>query len=106
MAQYETRQESLYEENPLPPYVRDPESTFSAFWDLSSVVMLLYVTLTVPLRVCFGIDIELWTTTFWIELVVDMFFVCDVFLNFRTSFYDANGFRENRPARIARNCTS
>ena len=31
---------------------------------------------------------------------VKYFFICDVILNFRTSYYDANGFRENRPSRI------
>ena len=34
---------------------------------------------------------------------MQIFFVADVFLNFRTSFYDANGFRENRPERIVKN---
>lgn len=100
--QYITRQESLFEENPLPPYVRDPDSDFSAAWDLSSVVFLVHVSFTVPLRVCFNVDINLWTLAFWVELLVDLFFICDVILNFRTSFYDANGFRENRPKRIMR----
>jgi hypothetical protein len=100
---YQTRNESIYEDNPLPPWTRDPESTFSAIWDLTSVVMLVYVVLTVPLRVCFGIDIELWTVGFFIELLVDLFFVVDVVINFRTSFYDANGFRENRTDRIMSN---
>ena len=61
---------------------------------------LLYDSFTVPLRVCFSVDIKLWTLAFWVELLVDLFFICDVVLNFRTSFYDANGFRENRPKRI------
>ena len=65
-------------------------------------MFLLYVSFTVPLRVCFSIDIQLWSFAFWVELVVDVFFVCDVVLNFRTSYYDANGFRENRPSRIMR----
>lgn len=63
--------------------------------------MLVYVCFTVPLRMSFDVDIELWTWTFWLELVVDAFFISDVMMNFRTSFYDANGFRENRPRRIA-----
>ena len=57
---YETRSVSLFEENPLPPWTRDPESNFSMIWDMTSAVMLLYVTVTVPLRVCFNVEIELW----------------------------------------------
>lgn len=100
--QYETRQESLFEENPLPPWIRDPDTNSAAIWDLCSVMFLLYVSFTVPLRVCFSIDMQLWSFSFWVEVVVDLFFVCDVILNFRTSYYDANGFRENRPSRITR----
>lgn len=55
-----------------------------------------------PLRVCFSVDVQLWSLSFWVEVVVDLFFICDVILNFRTSFYDANGFRENRPSRITK----
>jgi hypothetical protein len=39
--------------------IRDPDSASSAVWDLSSVVLLLYVTATVPIRSCFGIEDEL-----------------------------------------------
>ena len=74
---YAARTESLYADNPLPPYIRDPDSSFSASWDLSSVVFLLYVTVTVPLRVCFGLDIELWSVSFFVEMVVDLFFCAE-----------------------------
>jgi hypothetical protein len=55
---YETRHESVFEEAQLPPWTRDPDSGSSAVWDLSSVVLLLYVTVTVPLRACFGSEVE------------------------------------------------
>jgi hypothetical protein len=38
--------------------------------------------------------------TFWIDLCIDAFFCVDVVMNARTSFYDSNGFRENRPNKI------
>ena len=124
---YETRSVSLFEENPLPPWTRDPESNFSMIWDMTSAVMLLYVTVTVPLRVCFNVEIELWcgprcrrsarpgrfadfawlcagrSFDFFVDLVVDLFFITDVAINCRTSYYDSNGFRENRPDRILKN---
>eukprot|EP01043_Picozoa_sp_COSAG02_P010048 COSAG02_NODE_347_length_24085_cov_23.240724_12_plen_981_part_00 len=98
---YETRAESLFEQAPLPPYVRDPDSEFSAAWDLTSVVLLLYVAIVIPLRACFDMDVELWSGMFWWDVIVDVFFICDVGLNFRTSFFDKNGFREERPRKMA-----
>eukprot|EP01051_Picozoa_sp_SAG22_P014633 SAG22_NODE_1805_length_3533_cov_1.343040_3_plen_498_part_00 len=39
----------------------------------------------------------------WVlDKVVDLFFIIDVFVQARTSFYDSNGFRENRPGKIFR----
>eukprot|EP01043_Picozoa_sp_COSAG02_P010971 COSAG02_NODE_397_length_23124_cov_439.255635_13_plen_965_part_00 len=98
---YETRAESLFEQAPLPPWVRDPESEFSAAWDLTSVVLLLYVAIVIPLRACFDLNVDLWSAMFWWDVIVDVFFICDVGLNFRTSFFDSNGFREERPKKMA-----
>ena len=99
---YEARDESLFDEQPLNRWTRDPNSTFTSVWDLSSVIMLLYVSAVVPLRVCFGVDIDLWSATFFIEAIVDLFFIVDVGLNFRTAYYDENGLRESRPEYIAK----
>jgi hypothetical protein len=54
---YETRADSMYELQALPPWVRDPDSNFSAVWDLTSVALLLYVSVTVPLRAGFELDV-------------------------------------------------
>ena len=98
---YETRAESLFEQAPLPPYVRDPDSDFSAVWDLTSVALLLYVAIVIPLRACFDVVVVLWSFGFWFDAAVDVYFICDVGLNFRTSFFDTNGFREERPRKMA-----
>ena len=100
---YETRTQSMYEDSPLPPWIRDPNSLFSVYWDFTSVVFLLYVTVMVPLRSCFSVDVPLGSVGFYIDLVVDLFFIADVIVNLRTAFYDKNGFRENRPNKIAKN---
>eukprot|EP01052_Picozoa_sp_SAG31_P033118 SAG31_NODE_3704_length_3973_cov_2.604285_2_plen_224_part_00 len=97
---YETRSESLFDQQPLPPCVRDPESKFSLAWDIASALCLLFVCFVTPLRACFAVDIELWGWAFIVDLFIDAFFVADVLVNMRTSFYDHNGFRENRPKRI------
>jgi hypothetical protein len=98
---YEARTQSLFDEQPLHPWTKDPDSSFSSTWDLLSVVMLLYVSAAVPLRVCFGVEVALWSSTFFVETVVDLFFVVDVALNFRTAYYDEHGLRESRPNYIA-----
>ena len=96
---YETRAESLYELNSLPPCTRDPDGTFASIWDLVSVALLLYVSATVPLRAGFEVEIEIWSFGFFFDLVVDIFFVVDLSMNFRTAYYDKNGIREDRPLR-------
>ena len=100
---YEARAESKFAESPLHPWTLDPDSSFTSIWDLISIVLLLYVTVVVPLRVCFGIAVEIWSFKFFIEVLVDSFFVADLALNFRIAYYDENGVRESRPTYIARN---
>ena len=50
---YESTTDSRYEVVPLPPYIRDPDSNFSALWDLAQVLLLFYVSVIVPLRAGF-----------------------------------------------------
>ena len=97
---YETRAESMFEQQPLPPWIRDPESEFSRVWDITSAVLLLFVCFATPVRACFGVAIELWSFAFWLDLLIDTFFMIDVAINARTAFSDPNGFRENRPRKI------
>lgn len=47
---------------------------------LSQVFLLGYVSFIVPLRTCYDIDSPLWSTGFWIDLFVDMFFISDLVL--------------------------
>ena len=39
---YPTGSESLYEDIPLPPGIRDPDSLTSGLWDLMGLVLLLW----------------------------------------------------------------
>lgn len=94
--------ESDFNSTPLQWYIRDPTSTFSTWWDFVQVAFLLYVTWTVPLRACFGIEVEIPSVAWVFDTVVDVYFLCDLFLNFITAYYDSTGFREGRPSRIAK----
>eukprot|EP01052_Picozoa_sp_SAG31_P038439 SAG31_NODE_5137_length_2720_cov_1.492560_3_plen_314_part_00 len=58
------------------------------------------VCFTTPVRACFGVSLDVGSIAFYIEMCLDIFFIIDVLVNARTSFYDEHGFREDRPARI------
>ena len=51
----------------------------------------------------FQLDVSLWSISFWIDVVVDIFFVADMLMNFRTAYYDHEGVREDRTGRMASN---
>ena len=94
--------ESDFDSTPLPWSIRDPTSSFSTWWDLVQVWFLLYVTWTVPLRACFGIEVEIPSMAWAFDTVVDIYFIFDLFLNFVTAYYDSTGTREARVSMIAK----
>jgi len=94
--------ESLFGEPPIPKWIRDPESNFSVLWDLVQIVFLLYVSITVPLRASFGIEVQFLSFTWWFDTCVDLYFITDMILNFRTAFVNSKGVRETDPRMIAK----
>eukprot|EP01043_Picozoa_sp_COSAG02_P001880 COSAG02_NODE_41_length_47431_cov_32.449204_23_plen_1095_part_00 len=99
---YQTADISAYGSTPLPRGIMDSESQYMFTWDMVSVLFLFYVVVTVPLNTSFAIAHDLWSAMFFVDLVVDVFFISDVFLNFRTAFVDKHGHREGRPREIAK----
>jgi Ca2+-binding EF-hand superfamily protein len=93
--------ESIYESSPVPKWTRDPDSAFSAAWDMIQVFLLFYVAVAVPLRAGFDLTTPLWSFGFFFDLCVDIYFVADIVLNFRTAHYNRDGSREDRPHHIA-----
>jgi Ca2+-binding EF-hand superfamily protein len=71
---YPSRGDSIFQVVPLPPGIRDPDSTFSAWWDLSGIVLLLYVAITVPMRTCFELEVEVVSGEWFVDLVIDIYF--------------------------------
>eukprot|EP01048_Picozoa_sp_COSAG05_P008732 COSAG05_NODE_681_length_7961_cov_105.324854_7_plen_626_part_01 len=62
----------------------DKESQFSAGWDVAQVVFLMYVSVTVPIRACMGVDIVILSPGWWVDTLVDLYFIADLLLNFFT----------------------
>ena len=58
------------------------------------MVFICWVATVVPYRICFDVTIELASLPFWIDALIDVFFIIDVILNFRTAYYLPTGFLE------------
>ena len=82
------------EKVPVPWYIRDPDSKFSGIWDSFQVMFLFYVSWTVPLRACFGIETAIPSWEWLIDSFVDLYFIADLLLNFSTAYVDGNGVRQ------------
>jgi hypothetical protein len=68
-----------------------PESSFRRQWDLAQIFLLVYVAIGVPYRLGFEVDVSCWTFWFWFDLIVDIYFIADVFVSFRTCYYNKRG---------------
>ena len=68
-----------------------PEDRFRQIWDILQVFFLIYVGIMIPLREGFDMSYEIASDQFWIELVVDSYFICDIAMNFRTAIYNKHG---------------
>lgn len=67
---------------------------FRQGWDMCQVLLLLYVAIVVPLRIGFDDDMPIvpLSTIWWVELLIDVYFLVDISINFRTTF-EARGIR-------------
>jgi hypothetical protein len=96
-------QGSVYEEQTMPRCMRHPDSSFSRLWDLMQIILLIQVCWYVPLRMSFDIEVDLWSVEFFVDLFTDIYFICDVFVNFRTAYFDdARGVLVSDPQTIAK----
>ena len=83
-----------------------PDSRFRRIWDFFQVIFLLYVAIMTPYRIGFNIEVEgpgpnssvsgMWC----FELVVDIYFITDIFINFRTAYEAKDRFIERDVDRI------
>ena len=53
--------------------------------------LLIYVALSVPVRIGFGISNETFSPMWFVELGVDCYFWSDIVFNFRTGYYSKDG---------------
>ena len=62
-------------------------SSFSVTWDLMQVILLGYVLVSVPFCIAYDVAAESGSKWWWWELFIDVYFILDILINFRTPFY-------------------
>lgn len=78
------------EENPLPWYIINPDSTFSKLWGGVVACILLYTATLMPFRVAWE-DSKLTDNWSIIEFVIDGLFIIDIIVNFFTTYQTKDG---------------
>jgi len=69
----------------------NPSGSFRTRWDLFQILFLTYVAVVVPFRLGFELEAPTLSVGFVLEVVIDLYFIIDIGLNFLTSFYDKDG---------------
>lgn len=80
-----------------------PNMPIRTAWDLVQVILLLYLLIMVPMRIAFGLEVAFGTSAFWFDAFVDVYFIVDIFMNFKTGYYDARGVLVIDSGKIANN---
>ena len=84
-------------------FIIKPEGRFRKRWDFLQILALAYVAAAVPYRIGFSHATEPFAFWFWFDTMVDVYFMFDLFLSFRTAYYDGRGEVQYFPRQIARN---
>lgn len=74
----------------------DPDSQAMATWDVLGLIFIIYQSVVIPFRLCFGIEAE--GAWFFIETAIDISFMLDIFVQFNTGFYRRGNLVNNRRA--------
>ncbi len=85
----------------VPALVLKPTSTLRVSWDVVSIVLITYITISLPYRLAFYSELENFGLAAF-DFLIDIFFLCDLIINFRTA-YVRDGELVSSPVRIARN---
>ena len=89
--------------------VMHPESRFRTSWNIMMAMLILYCGVTVPLDIAFDADMggamcgyreaavpraqcPQYMSWYWLNLVIDMWFIVDIAVNFRTGFIQEGHF--------------
>lgn len=68
-----------------------PNSSFRKRWDICQALLIVYLAFACPYRVSFDDGVALWSGWFFLDLFIDLYFISDVCLNFRTAVITRDG---------------
>jgi len=63
-----------------------PFDPFIWWWNMMNSVIMIYIVIDVPFELAFGVDESLLSPTGCFELILCLFFILDIVINFRTGF--------------------
>lgn len=92
----------LFDSQSIPEGLYDPDSTFMKYWDVFQFFALSYIILILPVRVGFAVEIPLLSFPFCIDLIIDVYFIIDIYLNFNTARWLPNGVLDTNRKSIRR----
>ncbi len=71
-----------------------PKSRPKIVWDVFIMVFVLFSAVDVPLEISYGVP-DVNGTFEYLNYGISFFFMCDIFLNFRTAYINAQGYLVN-----------
>lgn len=69
----------------------NPSSPGRQAWDMIMLPFFFVIAIVVPYRIGFDIDVPFGSFGFWLDALIDLYFAIDMFVNFRTAYYDGSG---------------
>ena len=57
-----------------------PKSDFLNAWDSFLAVLVIYVAIAEPIRVGFSLTSDYTQFVYWLEVMIDFMFICDLFV--------------------------
>ncbi|CAG9318440.1 unnamed protein product [Blepharisma stoltei] len=78
----------------LTKWVFHPESMFRMGWDFLAMLLIIYISISVPFRICFDVAISGWWGYF--EFLIAIIFMIDIAFSFNTGFYSRGALIMNR----------
>lgn len=97
---YGTGGGTLFDSQSIPDGVFDPDSSFMQYWDLVQYIFLTYIILVIPIRVGFSVEVPLLSLPFVIDVIIDVFFIIDIYINFNMASWLPSGVLETNPKKI------
>ena len=62
-----------------------PSSPLRISWDVVSIFLVGYISISLPYRLSFLSDVDTFGLTVF-DFLIDVFFLCDIAINFRTAY--------------------